>query len=89
MITLLIGLLVGFYARNIWEKLLQIQRELADINFVRKTGAVQPQKRLQTRTEPINLASKNGSIRKPTPQEVRLNQIDAADKAFDKYWSKR
>lgn len=69
---LLIGLASGFYAYDLrWRvnHMLTAQREQRQ---AKQTGVVRPERRLNTRSQPIDLSTNTGSIMRLTPEQHAL-----------------
>lgn len=70
LLTLIIGLLLGFYGRAMYDRLNQLYAEFQDRREAKQVGVVRPVGIPATRNQPIDMSSDTGGIRKPTPAEV-------------------
>jgi hypothetical protein len=70
LLTLILGLLAGFWAKDVTTRLRDIYDTHKDAAEFRKAGVVRPQVSRVTKGQPIDLTSSTGGIRKPTPAEV-------------------
>jgi len=75
MIELLIGLLIGFYAMNVYSYIKKTYEMLADKFDSHQAGVVQPTVSKVTRNQPINLESNSGPILKMSPNQVLLDRM--------------
>lgn len=71
LLTLIIGLLLGFYGRAMYDKLNQLYAEFQDRQEARQVGVVRPVGvPANTKNQPIDMTSDTGAVRRPTPMEL-------------------
>lgn len=71
LLTLIIGLLLGFYGRTLYDRVNQLYAELQDRREAKQVGVVRPTGvPAATRSQPIDMSSDTGGIRKLSPQEL-------------------
>lgn len=71
LLTLIIGLLLGFYGRAMYDRLNQLYAELQDRREARQVGVVRPiGVPANLKNQPIDMTSDTGGVRKPTPAEL-------------------
>lgn len=70
MLYLILGLIIGFYARTIFDYSKGAYTMLKEKFEYDKTGIVKPEFTRATRNQPRDLSSETGGIRKLTPDEV-------------------
>jgi hypothetical protein len=70
LLSLIIGLLLGFYGRAMYDRLNQLHEEFKDRREAKEVGVVRPIGIPATKNQPIDLSSDTGGVRKPTPAEV-------------------
>lgn len=75
LLTLLIGLVGGFYARSLFDYVKRIYELLADKFDSHKAGVVTPQVSRVTRGQPISLESETGGVTRPSPNQVALDAM--------------
>lgn len=78
MLLLIIGLLVGYYARQVYDKLVEILATIRELKAAEQTGVVRP------RATPVPTPPKQeGSvIRSMTPEQYRYMQQRELDRAL-------
>ena len=69
-LNLILGLLIGFYGRSIYDKVNQLYAEFVDRREARQVGVVRPVGTPITKNVPIDMTSETGGIRKPSPAEI-------------------
>jgi len=74
---LILGVLVGFYARQVYDMLKIILDDFTERRDAQKGGIVRPEKHLATRNQPIDLSTNSGVIMRPTPTQAGLSEIAA------------
>jgi hypothetical protein len=70
LLSLIVGLLLGFYGRAMYDRLNQLYDEFKDRQEARNVGVVRPIGIPATKNQPIDLSSDTGGVRKPTPAEI-------------------
>lgn len=70
LLSLLIGLIIGYYAKEVWTKLSILVEEHKESREARNVGVVRPIGKPVTKNQPISLASQTGGILKPSPAAV-------------------
>lgn len=79
LLSLILGLLSGFYGRTVHDRLNSIYAELRERKEAKNVGVVRPIGIPATRNQPIDLSTETGGIRKPTPMELEeLRQVERA-----------
>lgn len=79
LLSLILGLLLGFYGRAMYDRLNQLYDEFKDRQEARNVGVVRPVGTPVTRNQPIDMTSETGGVRKPTPGEIEdQRQTDRA-----------
>ena len=73
MIYLAVGLLIGFYARVMFDYVKSIYVMLVEKYSSHQAGVVKPQVSQVTRNQPINLQSETGGVTRPSPNQVLLD----------------
>lgn len=76
LLTLILGLAVGFYARQVLDKLNALYDEAVERREAKQVGVVKVQGIANTRNQPIDLISETGGIRKPSPLEIENARQD-------------
>lgn len=78
---LILGLLIGFYARDMRDKLKDIYTNYKEERFLRDAGPVKPERtRGPTRSQPIDLSSDTGPVMRPTPDEIIVANMKEREK---------
>lgn len=70
LLALILGLLLGFYGRTMYDRLNQIYEEFRERQEARQVGVVRPRGIPATKNQPIDLSSDTGGVRKPSPAEI-------------------
>lgn len=78
-LSLLIGLLVGYFGRQVYDKLSDIHEYWRDKYDAHAAGVVRPTATRVTRNVPIDLSTDSGPVRRPTPQEANTRRLEARD----------
>ena len=78
-IYLILGLLIGFFARDVRDKVVSIYELLKDKFDAHQAGVVKPQVSRVTKGRVVNLESKSGIIPRLTPQEAALKRARERD----------
>lgn len=68
--SLILGLLIGYYGRQVYDKLNTLVDHYQDTREAKQVGVVRAQGTLATRNQPIDLSSDTGPIMRPTPQTI-------------------
>lgn len=77
--SLIIGLLLGFYGRAVYDKLNLLYEEQKDRREAKQVGVVRPVGMPVTKGQPIDLSSDTGGVMKPTPAAVEeQRQVERA-----------
>jgi hypothetical protein len=69
-LAIILGLLAGFYARQVRDKLDVLIEDHKDRSFAKQVGVVRPEVSRATRQQPIDLSSDTGVVRRPRPGEI-------------------
>jgi hypothetical protein len=80
LLFIIIGLLVGFYARVMFDYVKSIYVMLVEKHSSHKAGVVRPQVSQVTRNQPINLESQTGGVLRPSPNQVLLDAAAERDR---------
>lgn len=80
LLTLIIGLLVGYYARTVRDYVKQTRDMLLEKFDKHQAGVVAPTVSRATRQQPINLESETGGVMRPSPNQVALNAMIEREK---------
>lgn len=75
LLTLVIGLLVGFYGRTVYNYVYETYQMLRERFDVHQGGVVRPERTKVTRNQPVNLESESGPIMKMTPDQITLERM--------------
>lgn len=79
--ALILGLLVGFYARSIYDMIKIIYDDYIERKQAQGVGVVQPNiQRGATRNQPINLQSDSGVVHRPNPHLATVQAIKEREK---------
>lgn len=70
LLCLILGLAIGYYARQIYDKLTLLYEEQKERREAKQVGVVRVAGIPATKNQPIDLTSETGGIRKPTPAEI-------------------
>lgn len=70
LLALIVGLLLGFYGRAMYDRLNQLYEEFQDRREAKEVGVVRPVGIPATKNQPIDMSSDTGGVRKPTPAEI-------------------
>lgn len=70
LLSLILGLLLGFYGRAMYDRLNQLYDEFKDRREAKQVGVVRPVGTPVTKNQPIDMSSDTGGVRKPTPAEI-------------------
>lgn len=71
LLSLILGLLLGFYGRAMYDRLNLLYAEFQDRREAKQVGVVRPVGvPADTKHQPIDLSSETGGIRRPTPAEM-------------------
>lgn len=71
LLMLIIGLLLGFYGRAMYDRLNQLYAEFQDRREARQVGVVRPVGvPANTKNQPIDMTSETGAVRRPSPAEL-------------------
>lgn len=77
--SLILGLLLGFYGRQMYDKLNLVYEEQKERREAKQVGVVRPTGQPIDRNAPIDMTSETGGVLKPTPAAVEeLRQVDRA-----------
>lgn len=80
--TLIIGLLLGFYAKELLTKvqfLYDLWQEKTDRH---EAGVVTPRAQRITRSAPIDLSSETGGVMRPRPDTAAIHNMKAREEAI-------
>lgn len=70
LLSLLTGLLVGFYARAVYIRVDALYREWRYQQDVKQAGVVPPTKTRVTKGQPVDNSSETGPVTRPSPDKV-------------------
>lgn len=70
MIFLVLGLLLGFYGRAMYDRLNKLYDEFRGRQEAKNVGVVRPAGIPITRSQPIDLSSDTGPVMRPTPAMI-------------------
>lgn len=76
LLSLILGLLLGFYGRAMYDRLNQLYAEFQDRREARQVGVVRPVGIPATKNVPIDMSSDTGGVRKPTPAEIENQRVE-------------
>lgn len=81
LLTLIIGVAVGWYAERVYKLLIDLRLRLKDSKEYREAGVVQPGVTPVRRgtSEPIDLSSPTGGVRRRSPDDYMLANIKDRD----------
>lgn len=71
MIYLLVGLIIGFWARDIWQKVTDIYDSIKD-RIEKPAGVVKPTRKVAEQMQPTDTSA--GAVHGPTPEEVLFEE---------------
>lgn len=74
LLTLILGLLAGFYARSVYDKIHTTYLLVKD-NLESPAGVVKPERHLATKNKPIDLESETGGIMRLSPEQVAVRNL--------------
>ena len=80
LLSLLIGLLAGFYCRDIYDKVKDIYDNYKKERFLQDAGVVRPAVSKVTKNQPINLESETGGVLRASPDQAKLNALKEREK---------
>lgn len=70
LLALILGLLTGYYGRQVYDMLQLIYEERKDRIEAQQVGVVRPVGIAATKAQPMDMTSETGGIRKPSPAEI-------------------
>lgn len=70
LLSLILGLLLGFYGRTMYDKLNQLHEEFTERRAAKQVGVVRPVGIPITKNQPIDLSSDTGPVMRATPQQL-------------------
>lgn len=76
---LILGLLAGFWAKDIYVTLHSIYANQKDQKEYNKAGVVRPGVTRGVTPQPINLESRTGGVRRPTPEQAKIANMEARE----------
>jgi len=79
LLILIIGLLIGYYARSIYNYVRNTYEILADKYAKSQAGVVTPHVSKVTKNSPIDLQSTTGGVMRPSPNQVALDAMKARE----------
>lgn len=79
LLTLIIGLIIGFYGMALYNNVKEILARLKDTREYEQAGIVKPVVTPDRQAPPINLSSSSGGVRRPTPDEYLMANQKARD----------
>lgn len=82
LLSLILGLLLGFYGRAMYDRLNQLYDEFKDRQEARNVGVVRPVGIPATKNQPIDLSSDTGGVMKPTPALVEEQRKAERDRVL-------
>lgn len=84
MMYLVLGLLIGYWTKDVYVMLKTLYDERMEAREANKAGVVRPSVTKLTKSVPIDLSSDAGAIRRPTPNEIALQSLVEQDKTISK-----
>lgn len=79
LLSLIIGLLIGFYGRAVYDKLVALYEQKRDEIEARQVGVVRPVGHRVTKGQDTDLSSETGPVSRPRPGVIEENrQIERA-----------
>ena len=85
LLSLVIGLLVGYWAKEVYIKLNQLHEDYVERKQAKEVGVVRPSRR-PVNNQPIDLSSETGGIRRLSPdQYILANQRERDEKVKRMY----
>ena len=72
LLTLIIGLLLGFYGRDIRDRINYMYEFWQEKRDRHEGGIVKPSASLSTRQQPIDLSSETGGVLRPRPDAAAI-----------------
>ena len=75
LLTLILGLLLGFYGRTTRDYLKNLWDFWKDKYDSHQAGIVTPQVSRVTRSQPIDLSTEAGGVTRPSPNQVALDHM--------------
>jgi hypothetical protein len=87
LLTLIVGLLLGYYGRTVLDYVKTIAERLKDKREYERAGVVRPGvTKVQSGTnEPIDLSSDTGGIRRPSPEQAMIANMKEREKRLRNY----
>lgn len=73
------GLLVGFWAKDVYITIHNIERNHKAQKDYEQAGVVRPGISRGATPQPINMESKTGGVRRPTPEQATLANMKARE----------
>lgn len=80
LLTLIVGLLLGFYGSKLYERLDTVIKLLRQPKEP-ESGIVRPEASKNTRNQPIDLSRDTGPIMRPSPDQVIAANVREREKA--------
>jgi len=75
LLTLILGLAIGFYGRKLIDYVRSIYEMLQYKFDSHRAGVVKPEVIRTTKSQPIDLSSNTGGVRRPSPNQVALDYM--------------
>lgn len=72
---LILGLLVGFYARQVYDMLKDVYEDFTERREAQSAGVVRVTRNKVTRSEPLDMSTSSGVVMRPTPTQAGLNDL--------------
>lgn len=69
---IILGLLVGFYARQVYDMLKDIYDDYTERREASAAGVVKVQRNKVTRSEPLDMSAGGGVVMRPSPMQAGL-----------------
>lgn len=72
LVALLIGLVAGYWAKDVRDKIKYIYENYKHERFLNDAGVVKPQAQRVTKNQPIDLSTESGPVLRASPDQARL-----------------
>lgn len=72
LLSLILGLCVGFYARKVYDMLLDIYQDFTERREAQSAGVVRVSRNKVTRAEPLDMSTSSGVVMRPSPLQAGL-----------------
>lgn len=69
-LTFIIALLIGYYARQLYDKVNYIYQDWHELQEAKKAGVVRPTRMKATKAQPIDLGTDSGPVKRMSPAQL-------------------